>query len=70
MGLEEGIGRGTDEFHGKIRVSFLFAEFLPKRDAVSFGVRQRTKPALFVRVPQFKPFVKQVLRNAEAFTEC
>lgn len=69
MGLEEGIGRGTDEFHGKIRVSFLFVEFLPKRDAVSFGVRQQTKPALFVRIPQFKPFVKQVLRNAEAFTE-
>ena len=69
MGLEEGVGRGMDEFHGKIRVSFLFVEFLPKRDAVSFGVRQQTKPALFVRIPQFKPFVKQVLRNAEAFTE-
>ena len=69
MGLEEGVGRGTDEFHGKIRVSFLFVEFLPKRDAASFGVSQHTKPALFVRVPQFKPFVKQVLRNAEALTE-
>ena len=69
MGLEKGIGRGTNEFHGKIRVSFLFIELHPKRDAVSFGVSQHTKPALFVRVPQFKPFVKQVLRNAEALTE-
>lgn len=69
MGLEEGIGRGTDEFHGKIRVSFLLIEVLPKQDAGSLGVIQNTKPALFVRIPQFKPFVKQVLRNAEAFTE-
>ena len=69
MGLEEGIGRGTDKFHGKIRVSFLFIELLPKRDAGSLGVIQNAKPALFVRVPQFKPFVKQVLRNVEALTE-
>lgn len=69
MGLEEGIGRGTDEFHGKIRVSFLLIEVLPKQDAVSLGVSQHTKPALFVGLPQFKPFVKQVLRNAEALTE-
>ena len=36
---------------------------------LSLGVIQNTKPALFVRVPQFKPFVKQVLWNAEALTE-
>lgn len=69
MGLEEGIGRGTDEFHGKIRVSFLFIELLPKRDAVNLGVSQHTKPALLVGLPQFKPFEKQVLRNAKALTE-
>ena len=61
MGLEEGIGRGTDEFHGKIRVSFLLIELLPKRDAVSLGVSQHTKPALLVGLPQWKSFVKQVL---------
>ena len=69
MGLEEGIRHGTDEFHGKIRVSFLLIELLPKRDTGSLGVIQNTKPALLVRVPQLKPFVKQVLRNAEALTE-
>ena len=36
---------------------------------LSLGVIQNTKPALFVRVPQFKPFVKQVLWNAEVLTE-
>lgn len=69
MGLEEGVGRGTDEFHGKIRVSFLFIKLLPKRDTGSLGISQNTKPALLVGTPEFKPFVKQVLRNAEAFTE-
>ena len=69
MGLEEGIGGGTDEFHGKIRVSFLFIKVLPKRDTGSLGVSQNTEPALFVGAPELKPFVKQVLRNAEAFTE-
>ena len=69
MGLKEGMRRGTDEFHGKIRVSFLLIELLPKRDTGSLGVIQNTKPALLVRVPKFKPFVKQVLRNAEALTE-
>ena len=69
MGLEEGVGRGTDEFHGKIRVSFLFIKLLPKRDTGSLGISQNTKPALLVGAPKFKPFVKQVLRNAEAFTE-
>ena len=69
MGLEEGVGRGTDEFHGKIRVSFLFIKLLPKRDTGSLGLSQNTKPALLVGTPKFKPFVKQVLRNAEAFAE-
>lgn len=69
MGLEEGIGRGTDEFHGKIRVSFLFIKLLPKRGTGSLGVSQHTEPALFVGAPKFKLFVKQVLRNTEAFTE-
>lgn len=69
MGLEEGMGRGTDEFHGKIRESFLFIELLPKRDAGGLGVSQYTKPALLMGIPQFKPFVKQALRNAESFTE-
>ena len=36
---------------------------------LSLGVIQNTKPAPSVIVPQFKPFVKQVLRNAEALTE-
>ena len=36
---------------------------------LSLGVIQNTKPAPSVRVPQFKPFVKQVLWNAEALTE-
>lgn len=63
------MGHRTDEFHRKIRVSFLFIELLPKRDAGSLGVIQNTKPALLVRGSQFKPFVKQVLRNAEALTE-
>ena len=69
MGLEEGVRRGTDEFHGKIRVSFLLIKLLPKRDTGSLGISQNTKPALLVEVPKFKPFVKQVLRNAEALTE-
>lgn len=68
MGLEEGVGRGTDEFHGKIRVSFLLIKLLPKRDTGSLGISQNTKPALLVEVPKFKPFVKQVLRSAEALT--
>ena len=45
VALEEGIGRGTDEFHGKIRVTFLLIEFLPKRETGSLGVSQSTKPA-------------------------
>ena len=69
MGLEEGVGRGTNEFHGKIRVSFLLIKLLPKRDTGSLGISQNTKPALLVEVPKFKPFVKQVLRSAEALTE-
>ena len=69
VGLEEGVGRGTDEFHGKIRVSFLLIKLLPKRDTGSLGISQNTKPALLVEVPKFKPFVKQVLWNAEALTE-
>lgn len=69
MGLEEGVGHGTDEFHGKIRVSFLFIKLLPKRDTGSLGISQNTKPALLVGVPEFKPFVKQVLRNGEALTK-
>lgn len=51
------------------RVSFLRIKLLPKRDTGSLGISQNTKPALLVEVPKFQPFVKQVLRNAEALTE-
>ena len=69
MALEKGIGRVTAELHGKIRVTFLLIEFLPKRKIGSLGVIQNTKPVQFVVVPEFKPFVKQILRNAEALAE-
>lgn len=35
----------------------------------SCGLAGMTKPVLFVGVPEFKPFVKQILRNAEALAE-
>ena len=63
MGLEEGVRRGTDEFHGKIRVSFLLIKLLPKRDTGSLGISQNTKPALLVEVPKFKPFVCELCKK-------
>ena len=69
MGLEEGIRKTQDKFHGEIREAVCNKDAPEERKVRNQEILQKPEPVLHVGSPQGKPLIEPVLRDAVSFTE-